>query len=51
MKQAKEIKQNRTGTENFDICLCVIFDLSHQSIFSGKETGHYILSPPTLQIF
>ena len=26
MKQCQEIKQNWTGQENFEICLCVMFD-------------------------
>ena len=26
MKQTEEIKQNQTGTGNFDICFCEIFD-------------------------
>ena len=40
MKQITEIKQNRTGTENFDACFCVIFDRYCQSFISEKETGH-----------
>ena len=43
-KQGEEIKQNRMGTENFDICFYVIFDYFHQSFI-------WWLSPPILEIF
>ena len=40
MKQSKKIKQNQTGTENFDVCFCVIFDGFYQSFVRGRETGY-----------
>ena len=39
IKESKEIKQNRTGTENFDICFYVIFNRCYQRFISGRETG------------
>ena len=40
LKQNKEVQQNWTGSENFDICFCIIF-CHCKSSFSGKETGHW----------
>ena len=40
LEQSKEIKQNLTGTENFDNCFCVIFDCYYKSFISAKKTGH-----------
>ena len=51
MRHSKDIKQNRSGTENIDICFCIIFDRHYQSFVSGKETGHYTLSLPNFEIF
>ena len=40
MKQNEDIKQNWKGTENFDICFCVIFKHYCRSFISGRETRY-----------
>ena len=38
MEQSKEIKQNWTGSKDFDICFCVIFTAMIKIFISGRET-------------
>ena len=40
LEQFKEIQENWTGLENFDIYFCVLFDCYCQSLISGSEAGH-----------
>ena len=35
----------------FDIYFCVFFDCYCQSLNSGRETGHWAMSPPKFEIF
>ena len=58
MEQSKEIKQNLTGPNNFDICFCVIFGCYDCSFFFFfffffffKEIVHQALSPPNFEVF
>ena len=52
MKQSKKIKQNCTGTGNFDIYFCVIFVRYCQGLISERETtGYYALSSLNFEIF
>ena len=48
-KQNREIQQNQTGKETFDIYFCVFFDCYCHSLISGRETRH--MSPPEFEIF
>ena len=36
----KEIKENWTRPENFDICFCVSFDRYYQKLIFGGQTRH-----------
>ena len=38
-QQSRQIRQNRTGSQNFHICFCVIFDCYCQGFISGREAG------------
>ena len=40
MEQGKEIKENCSGTQNFDICYCKPFDRCYKSFISGRENEH-----------
>ena len=40
MAKSKEIKQNWTRSENFDISLCVNFDRYFQKLNFKGDTGH-----------
>ena len=40
MYQSKEIKKNRTGADDFDLCFWVIFEDFSQSFISGLEIWH-----------
>ena len=42
LEQTREIQQNWTGQEKFDIYFCVFFDCCCQTLISERETGHYV---------
>ena len=47
----KEMKLKWVGSENFDICFCVIFDHHCQSFICGRETGHWTIFPFNFENF
>ena len=49
--KSKQIKQNWTQPEKFDICFCVSSDRYCQNLNFWKGTGHLSKYPPCLEIF
>ena len=40
LEQNREIQENWTGQEKFDICFCVLFECYCQSLICWRETGY-----------
>ena len=48
--KAEKSSKIRHQRKNSDICFCMFFDCYWQSLISGRETGHWAISPPKFAI-
>ena len=49
--QSRKSSKIRHQRKNSDICFCMFFDCYWWSLISGRETGHWAMSPPKFAIF